>query len=552
MAFYERFAPGTYQNYEDFYQNYKVNVPENFNYGFDVVDQIAAEDPGRIAMVWCNELGEEHTFTFQDISEQSAKVANYMKSLGIKKGDRVMLLLKRHYEFWFTVIACHKLGAVMIPASNLLKAKDVRYRVEAANIRAIFCTGDGTVAAEVDAGLADVSFPVERIMAHGTREGWRRFEEAYECSAVFPRPQGEEATKNEDVMLLFFTSGTTGMPKMVEHDYTYPLGHIVTAAFWQGVKPGGLHLTVSDTGWGKALWGKLYGQWMADCAVFTYDYDKFVPTDLLQKIQDYRITSFCAPPTIYRFFVQEDLTKYDFSALEQTATAGEALNPEVLHKFEKATGLRIQEAFGQTETTVVLGTFLFMDQVPGSMGKPCPPYDVIIADENGEPVHLGSTGEISIRIHGKKPTGLFCGYFNDPERTRAALSTGLYRTGDMAWQDENGYFWYIGRADDVIKSSGYRIGPFEVESALMEHPAVLETAITAVPHPIRGQVVKATIVLAAGYTPSEELKKELQDHVKRVTAPYKYPRIVEFVDELPKTISGKIRRVEIRARDAEK
>ena len=552
MAFYERYVKGDFTSYEDFMENFSIKVPKCFNFAYDVVDEIAAMDPRRLAMIWTNEAGEERNFTFADMKEQSSRVANYLRSLGIKKGDRVMLILKRHYEFWFCILALHRIGAVAIPATNLLMEKDIAYRIQAADISAVICTRDGQVADEADAAVRHNGLHTTLILARGEMDGWHRLDDFYGFSPEYPRPVGEEAIHNEDPMLLYFTSGTTGMPKMVQHDFTYPLGHIVTAAFWQDVVPGGVHLTVSDTGWGKAVWGKLYGQWMADTTVFTYDYDKFVPTDLLQKMQDYHITSFCAPPTIYRFLIQEDLGKFDLSALQHCAIAGEALNPEVYNKFYEATGIQLREAFGQTETTVVLGTFKWVEPVPGSMGKPSPGYKVCIADEEGNDVHLGSIGEISVRLDGGKPQGMFCGYYGDEANTHRQLHEGLFRTGDLAWMDENGYFWYVGRVDDVIKSSGYRIGPFEVESALMEHAAVLETAITAVPDPIRGQVVKATVVLNRGWEPSDALVKELQNHVKHVTAPYKYPRIIEFVEELPKTISGKIRRVEIREQDLKK
>ncbi len=544
---------GPFATYEEFVQNFRIDVPEDFNFAYDVVDVLAQEEPQRRAMLWCDDKGHERTFTFADMARGSSQYAHFFRELGVRKGDKVMLVLKRHYEFWFAILALHKLGAVVVPATNLLKTKDFVYRNNAAQIKMIVCTADGDVADQVDASRAQSPTLVHTVIARGTRPGWRSLEEAAGYPAVYERPTDDQNTHNDDILLLYFTSGTSGMPKMVQHCHTYPLGHIITASYWQDVQDGGLHLTVADTGWGKAVWGKLYGQWMGGCSVFVYDYDKFVPSDLLHKIEQYRITSFCAPPTIYRYFIKEDLSKYDLSSLTHASIAGEALNPEIYYQFQKATGLKLTEAFGQTETVVSLGTFTMMEPVPGSMGKPSPLYDVCIVDEDGKEVHRGAVGEIAVRLHdGKKPLGMFHSYYGDPERTQNAVRDGLYRTGDQAWQDEAGYYWYVGRADDVIKSSGYRIGPFEVESALMEHPAVLETAITAVPDPVRGQVVKATIVLTAGYEPSDALKKELQDHVKRVTAPYKYPRVVEFVQELPKTISGKIRRVEIRERDGMK
>ena len=553
MPFFERYIQGHFDSYEEFAEKLSIHVPENYNFAFDVVDVIAQEDPGRTAMLWCNDKGETKTFSFADMAEMSGRAANFFASLGIKKGDKVMLVLKRHYEFWFCILALHKLGAVAVPATHLLKAKDIVYRNNAADIRMIVCTTDNGLPDEVDEARKGSPHMRRRVIYRGQREGWESLETGLrESSAEFSRPVGEAAIHNEDPMLLYFTSGTTGMPKMVQHDFTYPLGHLVTAIHWQQVVQGGLHLTVSDTGWGKAVWGKLYGQWMAETAVFTYDFETFVPKDMLRMINEYQITSFCAPPTIYRFLIQEDLTQYDLSALRHCAIAGEALNPEIYQRFLEATGLGLTEGYGQTETTLTVGTFACVLPVPGSMGKPSPQYDVCIADESGKDVRLGEMGEIAIRLNGKKPIGMFMGYYKDEERTREALYSGLYRTGDMAWQDENGYYWFVGRSDDVIKSSGYRIGPFEVESALMEHPAVMETAITAVPDEVRGQLVKATVVLAKGYTASDTLVKELQDHVKHVTAPYKYPRIIEFVAELPKTISGKIRRGEIREKDSRK
>jgi len=549
MAYLDRLIHGSYPDYESFYKNFQIDVPEDFNFAFDVLDVVAKEEPDKRAMVWVNPEGEEHVFTFLDISRMSNRYANYFQSLGIQKGDKVMLVLKRHYTFWFSIMALHKLGAVTVPATHLLKKKDIEYRNNLGDIKMIVCTNDGDVADEVDAARAQSPNLKVCVIAHGERDGWHSLDEAKTYSDVFERPQGDQRTHNHDGQILFFTSGTSGMPKMVLHNCTYPLGHAITAKYWQQVEENGLHLTVADTGWGKALWGKLYGQWMMGCCVFTYDFEKFDPADLLKKIEDYKITSFCAPPTIYRYFIKEDLNKYDLSSLHRASIAGEALNPEIYHQFFKATGVKLTEAFGQTETVVSLGTFSMMEPVPGSMGKPSPLYDLCIVDDNGEVVHRGQIGEIAIRIHGERPLGMFECYYKDPERTKMACEGGLYRTGDQAWQDEAGYFWYVGRSDDVIKSSGYRIGPFEVESALMEHPAVLETAITAVPDPVRGQIVKATVVLSKGYVPSEALKKELQDHVKRTTAPYKYPRLIEFVEALPKTISGKIRRVEIREND---
>ncbi len=552
MAYLDRLIKGEYPTYESFCRDFHIEVPEDFNFAFDVLDEIAAQEPDKRAMVWCNPDGEEHVFSFSDMSRQSNRYASFFQSLGIQKGDKVMLILKRHYTFWFCIMALHKLGAVTVPATNLLKKKDIEYRNNMGGIKLVVCTADGEIADEVEAAHANSQTLETLVISRGTREGWRSLDETAAFSDSFERPTGDQKTNNADPLLLFFTSGTTGMPKMVLHNCTYPLGHSITAKYWQQVVENGLHLTVSETGWAKSLWGKLYGQWMCGCAVFVYDYEKFDPNDLLQKIADYKVTSFCAPPTIYRYFIKEDMGKFDLSSLQRGSIAGEALNPEIYNRFLKATGVKLTEAYGQTEMVVLVGTFSMMEPVPGSMGRPSPLYNICIVDDEGNDVHRGQIGEIAIRMpESGRPLGMFIGYYNDPERDEASCADGLYRTGDQAWEDESGYFWFVGRTDDVIKSSGYRIGPFEVESALLEHPAVLETAITAVPDSVRGQLVKATIVLAKGYEPSEELKIELQEHVKHVTAPYKYPRVIEFVTTLPKTISGKIRRVEIREKDSE-
>jgi len=540
-----------FDSYEDFVENFKINIPDNFNFAYDVVDEIAAATPDKVAIVWCDEKGAEATFTFGQLKYYSDKAANFFTKVGIGKGDPVMLILKRRYEFWFAILALHKIGAICIPATHLLTTKDIVYRNNAADIKMIVCVAEDEVIHHVEESRSQSPSLKTIALVGGSREGWLDFnKEVEEASSEFTRPTGDKATQNDDIMLLYFTSGTTGMPKMVRHNFTYPLGHIVTAKYWQNVEEDGLHLTVADTGWAKAVWGKIYGQWLAGCAVFVYDYDKFVPKDLLTVISKHGVTSFCAPPTIYRFFIKEDLTKYDLSKLKYCAVAGEPLNPEVYNQFLKATGIKLMEGYGQTELTVVLGTYPWMEPKPGSMGKPSPGYDVDIVDEDGKSCEVGEEGQIVIRTGKNIPVGMFGGYYRDEALTKKVWHDDVYYTGDMAWKDEDGYFWFVGRADDVIKSSGYRIGPFEVESALLEHPAVLECAITAVPDPIRGQIVKATVVLTKNYTPSEALVKELQDHVKKVTAPYKYPRIIEFVDELPKTISGKIRRVEIRERDA--
>lgn len=542
-----------YTSYEDFVQNFSIKVPENFNFAYDIVDQIAKEKPDKTAMVWCDDKGGEAVFSFAQMKHYSDKAANYFRSLGIKKGDPVMLILKRRYEFWFCHLALHKLGAISIPATHLLTTKDIVYRCNAADIKMIVSVDEPEVVQHIDEAQGKSPSLVKKALIGSPREGWLDFTSGLEeASADFQRPTGADATTNNDIMLLYFTSGTTGMPKMVQHNFTYPLGHILTAKYWQNVQDDGLHLTVSDTGWAKSMWGKIYGQWICGTAIFVYDMEKFVPKNLLEKIVKYKVTTFCAPPTMYRFFIKEDLTKYDLSSLNYCAIAGEPLNPEVYNQFLKATGLKLMEGYGQTELTVTLGTFPWLEPKPGSMGKPAPGYDIDLLDDEGNSCEVGVEGQIVVRTGKRRPFGMFDGYYRDSELTHKVWHDDIYYTGDMAWKDEDGYYWFVGRADDLIKSSGYRIGPFEVESALLEHPAVLECAITAVPDPDRGQVVKATIVLARGYIASDEMAKELQEHVKKVTAPYKYPRIVEFVTELPKTISGKIRRVQIREEDTKK
>ncbi len=544
-SFFQRFCDVSFDE-NGVLKDFKVKFEENYNFAYDVMDEIARQEPDRRAMIWCNEEGEEKIFTFADLKRMSDKTANMLRSHGVKKGDMVMLVLKRHYEFWFTILALHKLGAVAIPATNLLTKKDFEYRFEAADVKAIVCTADGEVADHVDAACEEYKGLTAKVMVHGCREGWIDFsKEVAEASEQLDRV----STKALEPMLLYFTSGTTGYPKMVIHDHTYSLGHIITAKYWHNVDPNGIHLSVSDTGWGKAAWGKLYGQWIAATTVFVYDFDKFNPKDMLHMIEKYRITTFCAPPTIYRFFIKEGMEGYDLSSLKYATTAGEALNAEVYNRFLEYTGLKLMEGFGQTETTLVLTNLVGTTPHPGSMGKPSPMYHVAVVDEEGAEVPPGTVGEICIRTTDEKQVGLFMEYYRNEERTKEAWHDGLYHTGDTAWVDEDGFFWYVGRTDDVIKASGYRIGPFEIESVLMEHPAVLECAVTGAPDPIRGTVVKATIILTKNYQPSDELKKELQTYVKEQTAPYKYPRIVEFVTELPKTISGKIRRVEIRSND---
>ena len=540
----------TFTSQEDFIKNFKIDVPENFNFGYDVVDAWAAEQPDKKAILWTNDKGEAHQYTFAELKEKTDQTAAYFQSLGIGHGDMVMLILKRRIEFWFCTIALHKLGAVVIPATHLLTKKDIVYRCNAADIKIIVCAGEEVITKHIIEAMPQ-SPSVKHLLSIGPDmpEGFKDFHEGMTNAAPFAKP--EHTNTNNDTMLMYFTSGTTGEPKMVAHDFTYPLGHISTGSFWHNLHENSLHLTIADTGWGKAVWGKLYGQMIAGANIFVYDHEKFTPADILQKIQDCRITSLCAPPTIYRFLIKEDISKYDLSSLEYCTTAGEALNYSVYETFLNITGIRLMEGFGQTETTLTLGTFPWMQPKPGSMGVPNPQYDIDLLTPDGRSAEDGEQGQIVIRTDKGKPLGLFKEYYRAAELTEDAWHDDIYYTGDVAWRDEDGYYWFVGRADDVIKSSGYRIGPFEVESALMTHPAVVECAITGVPDEVRGQVVKATIILSNDYKDKagEELIKELQNHVKRVTAPYKYPRVIEFVDELPKTISGKIRRVEIRKND---
>ena len=522
-------------------QKIEFKNEDKFNFAFDIVDEIAKKDPEKLAMLHVDKHKVERRFTFNDMKRASNQCANYFKSLGIKKGDRVMLVLKRHYQFWYAILALHKLGAVAIPATNLLQEHDFDYRFNAAEVSAIVCTADGDVAHQVD--LAEPASPTlkTKILVGGEREGWHNFDEEFPLfSAHFYRT--EDTACGNDLMLMFFTSGTTGYPKIAAHNYKYALGHYVTAKYWHGVDENGLHFTISETGWGKALWGKLYGQWLCEGAVFTYDFDRFDAADILPMFAKYNITTFCAPPTMLRMMIKQDISQYDLSSIKHMTTAGEALNPEVYRQFEKATGLQIMEGFGQTELTLMIANLMGNSHKLGSMGKPTPAYDVDILDPDGNPVPDGETGEIVVKTSDKVPCGLFAGYYKNKEKTDEVWHDGYYHTGDTAWRDEDGFYWYVGRVDDVIKSSGYRIGPFEIESVIMELPYVLECGVSAAPDEVRGQVVKASIVLVKGTEPTEELKKEIQDYVKHHTAPYKYPRIVVFKDELPKTISGKIQR----------
>ena len=515
---------------------------DQFNFAFDCVDAIAAKYPQKLAMLHLDKNKNERRFTFEDMSRASSRAANYFKALGIKKGDRVMLVLKRHYQFWFAILGLHKLGALAIPATNQLQEHDFSYRFNAAGVSAILCTADGDTANQVDIAQKDSPTLRLKILVGGQREGWHDFDEEYAMyRSSFPRT--EDAPCGDDLMLMFFTSGTTGYPKIAAHSYKYALGHYITAKYWHCVHADGLHFTISETGWGKALWGKLYGQWLCEGAVFTYDFDRFDAADILPMFAKYNITTFCAPPTMYRMLIKQDLSHYDLSSIRHASTAGEALNPEVFRQFEAQTGLQIYEGFGQTETTLSIGNLIGNKQKIGSMGKPIPTYDLVLVDENDEPVAPGENGEICIRAEdGKLPCGLFAGYYRDEAQTKEVWHDGLYHTRDVAWQDEDGYLWYVGRRDDVIKSSGYRIGPFEIESVIMELPYVLECGVSAAPDELRGQVVKASIVLVPGTEGTEALKKEIQSYVKKHTAPYKYPRIVVFREELPKTISGKIMR----------
>lgn len=547
----EKFLSRTvFTSQEDYIRNFRIRVPADFNFAYDVVDAYAAEEPDKKALLWTDDRGGEIQFTFADMKRETDRTASYFQSLGIGRGDMVMLILKRRYEFWFSILALHKLGAVAIPATHLLTRKDVVYRCNMAGVKAIVAAGEPVITGHIAAAMPE-SPTTKLLISVGPEvpEGFLDFHEGIRHAAPFVRPQ--HVNTNDDIMLMYFTSGTTGEPKMVAHDFTYPLGHISTGCFWHNLHEGSLHLTIADTGWAKAAWGKLYGQWLAGANIFVYDHEKFTPADILRKIGQYRITSLCAPPTIYRFLIREDLSKYDLSSLEYCTTAGEALNGAVYDTFKRLTGVRLMEGFGQTETTLTLATFPWMEPKPGSMGVPNPQYEIDLLTPDGRSAEDGEQGQIVIRTDRGKPLGLFKEYYLNDGMMHEVWHDGVYYTGDVAWRDEDGYFWFVGRADDVIKSSGYRIGPFEVESALMTHPAVVECAITGVPDEIRGQVVKATIILGDKYRPraGEELIRELQDHVKQITAPYKYPRIIEFVDELPKTISGKIRRKAIRADD---
>jgi acetyl-CoA synthetase len=617
MTLLDKYLPRTeFDSYGDFHKNFDIKIPDNFNFAYDVIDVLAQEKGSERALQWCDEKSAQAAFTYTEMRDYANKAANVLSKAGIGKGDPVMLILKRRWEYWPVILALHKLGAIAIPATHLLTTKDIVYRCNAADIKGIICVDDPELMFRIDeaeaimarsaashgmmyltykAFVRSVHTPKEHNPAEVAKElltsktktvheinpfagsitdgpagafgakygaettfqmpeallAWTDFKPLMDsASPDFKKP--DNVNSNDDIMLLYFTSGTTGMPKMVRHDFTYPLGHVATAKYWHRVIPDGLHLTVADTGWAKAAWGCIYGQWLCGAGIFVYDYDRFVPTAMLEVMSKFKLTSFCAPPTIYRFFIKEDLKKYDFSSLKHCSVAGEPLNPEIFDKFLEGTGIKLRECYGQTELTVTLCAWPWLEPKPGSMGKPSPGYDIDLVREDGTSCNMGEEGQIIVRTDKRKPWGMFGGYYRDDKLTLSVWNNDIYYTGDVAWKDEDGYFWFVGRNDDVIKSSGYRIGPFEVESALMEHPAVLECAITGVPDPDRGTVVKATVVLTKNYTASEELKIELQEHVKKTTAPYKYPRIVEFVTELPKTISGKIRRVQIREEDGEK
>ena len=553
----ERFLKQThFESVEDYNKNLEFIIPEHFNFAYDVMDAWAEEAPEKLALLWTNDQGEEIRATYKQLKEQSDQAAAYLQSLGIGKGDPVMLILKRRYEWWIIMLALCKIGAIVIPATHMLTKKDIIYRNTRASVKAIICVDDAYVTGQIQLAMSESPTVKQYITVtdHGKPipEGFRDWQAEWKNAPKFVRPAF--VNNNEDTMIMYFTSGTSGEPKMVAHDYLYAMGHLTTGVFWHNLHEDSLHLTVADTGWGKAVWGKFYGQWFAGATVFVFDHEKFNADTLLRQMEKYKVTSFCAPPTIYRFMIREDLSKYDLSSLQYCCTAGEALNPAVFDKLKEMIGLNIMEGFGQTETTMTLGTFPWMTPKPGSMGIPNAQYDIDLLRADGTPCEDGEKGEIVVRVGDKKPVGLFKGYYRDEEKTREAWHDGIYHTGDMAWRDEDGYYWFEGRIDDVIKSSGYRIGPFEVESALMTHPAVVECAITGVPDDVRGMVVKATVVLGKEWKDKagDDLVKELQQHVKKVTAPYKYPRIIEFVDELPKTISGKIRRVEIRQKDSKK
>ncbi|MBQ6138447.1 MAG: AMP-binding protein [Methanobrevibacter sp.] len=542
-----------FKSYKDFYDNFEFTVPKDFNFGFDVVDEYARIDPEKLALIWCDD-NEKKVFTFLDMKKLSNKAANFFKSQGINKGDAVLLTLKNRYEFWICMTALHKIGAIAIPTTHMVKLHDIIYRVENASIKMVVSVEEDQLIPDYEACEEELGIELKKaLVGNIEKEGWLNFdEELAKMSDEFERPTGEDATHEDETFLIYFSSGTTGNPKMVAHAHTYAIGHLITAKYWHNVVEDGVHHTSADTGWGKAVWGNYYGQWIAGSAVFVYDYVRFNGLDLMEKIIENKVNTFCAPPTIYRFLIKEDLSQFDFSNVQYATTAGEPLPPEVFNRFKEFTGLEIKEGFGQTETTLSLATFIWMESKTGCVGKPSPAYKIRLLDSDQNVVDIGSEGEICFDISGERSVGLFKEYYRNQEKTDEVCHDGYYHCGDTAYVDEDGYYTFVGRNDDIIKSSGYRIGPYEVENAVISHPSVLECAITGVPDELRGQIVKATIVLAKGFKPSEELKKDIQNHVKHETAPYKYPRMIEFVEELPKTISGKIQRKIIRTEDENK
>lgn len=551
MSLLNKYCPKTeFDSYEDFARNFTIDFPDNFNFAYDIVDEYAENDPEKIALVWCDDHGNDKIINFREMKRLADKAANFFSAHGIKKGDHVMLLVKGCYDFWFSLVALHKLGAIAVPGTHMLTSHDLVYRFGITKAKMIVCVDIPGLLDEVDKTTDEYDGEFVKCVINSERSGWLNFTaEIEKIPEDFCRPVGDQATCNTDIVLAYFSSGTTGYPKLVIHDMLYPLGHIIAAKYWQNVVDNGLHYTVADTGWAKCAWGKIYGQWICGSAVFMHDYEKFDPKKTLELASKYNVTTFCAPPTIYRFLIREDLAQYDLSSIKYAVVAGEPLNPEVYNQFHKATGLKLYEGYGQTELIITAATFPWMTPKPGSMGRPTPLLNVEVIGHDGKKAEAGQEGEICLRTQPTMPIGMFKGYYKADEDTNRVWYDGIYHTGDVAWMDEEGYLWFVGRTDDVIKTSGYRVGPFEVESALMEHAAVLECAITGVPDELRGSIIKATIVLSKGYDASDELKTELQDHVKNVTAPYKYPRVIEFVEALPKTISGKIRRVQIREED---
>ncbi|WP_298523718.1 AMP-binding protein [uncultured Methanobrevibacter sp.] len=542
-----------FNSYEDFFNNFKLKYEDDFNFGFDVVDRYAEIDPDKIALIWTNDHDEHYTFTFKDMKEYSNRAANLFKSLGIKKGDCVMLTLKNRYEWWFCMVALHKIGAIAIPGTHMLKLHDIDFRLKEANVKMVVSIEEDSLLPDYEKAQEELGLDIPKLVIKTEREGWINFNEAIKKeSPEFERPTGEEKTYAEEIFLIYFTSGTSGLPKMVSHKHTYALGHIPTAKYWHNVVEDGIHHSAADTGWGKAVWGNIYGQWISGTGIFIYDYDRFNGIKLLEKVIENKVNTFCAPPTVYRFLIKENIAGYDFSNMTYVTTAGEPLPPEVSNRFYDISGLRIKEGFGQTETVLSIGTFIWLDAKVGSIGKPSPLFDLQLLDENHEKVEIGDEGELCFKLEDGPNPGLFKDYVNDEVKYKQQIHDGYYHCGDTAWKDEDGYIHFVGRNDDIIKSSGYRIGPYEVESAVLSHEAVANCAITAYPDEVRGQIVKATIVLQQGFEPSEALTKDIQNHVKNVTAPYKYPRMVEYTDELPETISGKTRRVEIRENDAKK